>query len=167
MPKIEPHIKKYIDTTTISLENRLDKRLGKRFDNAITKARKELGEEIKVRMIKLTDDFKRHTSALVEDTNNRAKEIEIVAKKLPSEGRIRNIFREEMHPHAVEMNIYKEEVLVFRDQLKEHNEHMDKYNKESQDFRDEMRALRLNVNSHEKSIMGHEDRISSLELEAV
>jgi hypothetical protein len=75
--------------------------------------------------------MKRHTSALVEDINNRAKEIERVARHLPNEERIRAIFQEEMHPHVIEMDIYKGEVLVFRD---------------------EMRALRLDVNEHEGRI---------------
>jgi DNA-directed RNA polymerase len=114
MPTIEPHIKNYIDTTVVSLEQHLGDRFDKRVDKAIEKTKKEFSAEMK-----------RHTSALVEGVNNKAKEIEIVAKKLPSEERIRDIFREEINPLDIKLNICLSEIMEHRKELDRHEDRIE------------------------------------------
>ncbi len=54
MNTVEPHIKKYIDTSLDAAEARWDKKI----DETVAKARREFGLEIKGYMIELRDGFR-------------------------------------------------------------------------------------------------------------
>ena len=57
MNTVEPHIKKYIDASIDAVEMRWDKKMEKKIDETVAKARHEFGLEIKGYMKDLRDGF--------------------------------------------------------------------------------------------------------------
>jgi hypothetical protein len=150
MQKIEPHISKYIDSSI----DKAKKEFGEEVRNALKINRKEFrdevrsalkisskefGDEIRGDFKGYIDELKRHNSALVEHIDNHMNEFHRVVSSLPTESSVREIFREEIHPFDLKLNLCVSEIGQLNTKM------------------DGVLAITNN----------HEERISSLELDAV
>ena len=135
MPKIEPHISKYIDSSI----DKAKKGFSNEVKVSIKSASKAFGDEIRQDLKEFTDDFKRHNAALLERVDNHMGEFHRVVSSLPTESSVREIFREEIHPFDLKLNLCVSEIGQLNTKM------------------DGVLAITNN----------HEERISSLELEAV
>src|ERR1035437_6975518 len=95
MPKIEPHIKNYIDITV---------------KESVNIASKKFGDEIRDDLREYAEEYKRHTSDLVGHLEEHIEEIERVAKSLPTKERVREIFREEIQPFDMKLGLCVSEI---------------------------------------------------------
>jgi hypothetical protein len=184
MPKIEPHISKYIDSSIDKAITKAKKGFGDEFRSALKINKKEFGDDVRsalkvsknefgnevrsaLKIVKsefsdevriaiktaskefgdeirgdfkgYTDELKRHNSALVEHIDNHMNEFHRVVSSLPTESSVREIFREEIHPFDLKLNLCVSEIGQLNTKM------------------DGVLAITNN----------HEERISSLELEAV